>query len=141
MVIPIKEIPGSLLCPIRAFKQMCRFILGTGDVPAFCVRQQGRLVPFTYLMLHSRLRELLGLMGQNPCRFSSHSFRRGGATFAYQAGVPGQLIKLTGDWRSSTYERYLHVPFSDKNKAATAIAVIFGLFLCCSNSQEGQEAR
>ena len=39
--------------------------------------------------------------------YSSHSFRRGGAFFAYQSGVPLQLIKLLGDWKSDSVLLYL----------------------------------
>ena len=65
---------------------------------------------------------MLAEVGENPAYYSSHSFRRGGATFAHSVGVPAQLIKLMGDWHSDAYERYLHVSFSDKNRAASSVA-------------------
>ena len=33
----------------------------------------------------------------------------GGATFAYQADIEGEMIKLLGDWASDTYKRYIDV--------------------------------
>ncbi|KAI8516561.1 hypothetical protein Bbelb_051420 [Branchiostoma belcheri] len=36
--------------------------------------------------------------------------RRGGATFAFRAGVQVELIRLQGDWRSDAYLLYLKVP-------------------------------
>ena len=43
----------------------------------------------------------------NPSRFRGHSFRRGGATWAFRAGVPGELIQIYGDWASDAYKCYL----------------------------------
>ena len=37
------------------------------------------------------LRHLVGAVGFDPNSFSSHSFRRGGTTYAFQAGVPAPL--------------------------------------------------
>ena len=42
-----------------------------------------------------------------PGRISSHSFRRGGATHALAAGLPGEIVKILGDWKSSAYLTYL----------------------------------
>ena len=33
----------------------------------------------------------------------------GGATFAYQANIEGEMIKLLGDWASDCYKRYVDV--------------------------------
>ena len=56
-----------------------------------------------------------------PVQFSSphfittgHSFRRGGATWAFQAGIPGELIQICGDWASDAYKRYLEFSMDDK---------------------------
>lgn len=42
------------------------------------------------------------------------SFRRGGATFAFQASVPGELVKLQGHWASDAYYKYLDFSMFDK---------------------------
>ena len=36
-------------------------------------------------------------------QFAGHSFRRGGASFALQAGLPTDVIMLFGDWHSDAY--------------------------------------
>jgi len=41
--------------------------------------------------------------------YSPHSFRRGGATFAFEAKVPSELIKAQGDWCSDCYLIYLEM--------------------------------
>ena len=55
----------------------------------------------------SKLKQTLDKCGLHTLRFSGHSFRRGGATFALHCGVPSDYIKLQGDWKSNAYERYL----------------------------------
>jgi hypothetical protein len=44
--------------------------------------------------------------GRNPALFGGHSLRIGGATAALAAGVPPNLIRLMGRWKSDVYELY-----------------------------------
>ena len=53
------------------------------------------------------------MLSLDPADFSGHSLRRGGATFAFQCGIPSELIKLQGDWRSDAYMLYLTLPLAD----------------------------
>ncbi|KAI8502735.1 hypothetical protein Bbelb_194370 [Branchiostoma belcheri] len=57
--------------------------------------------------------------GLNPHLYSLHSGRRGGATFAFRAGVPVELIRLQGDWRSNAYLLYLKVPLRTRLELCT----------------------
>ena len=41
--------------------------------------------------------ELLARVGHGADLYSSHSFRGGGATYAFESGVPSELIHLHGD--------------------------------------------
>ena len=50
------------------------------------------------------------------------SFRRGGATFAFKAGVPFELIRLHGDWHSDAYLRYLKFDMTQKLSVTNLIA-------------------
>ena len=43
-------------------------------------------------------------------RVAAHSLRRGGATYAFQAGVPEVLVQRQGGWLSACYKHYLEVP-------------------------------
>ena len=46
------------------------------------------------------LKAYLSRSGLPPEQYGSHSFRRGGATFALEAGVPLDSIAVMGDWKS-----------------------------------------
>lgn len=41
------------------------------------------------------------------------SLRKGGATSAMLAGVPGEMIKCLGNWKSAVYERYIQYEDTD----------------------------
>ena len=56
-----------------------------------------------------------------PNLFSTHIFRRGGATFAFQSGIPSELIQLQGDWKSDAYKKYLTFTLDDKLMVAEKI--------------------
>lgn len=62
-------------------------------------------------MLHSSLvqaaKAMAARVGLDPSAVAGHSFRRGGASFAFQAGVPDVLIQRQGDWLSSCYREYI----------------------------------
>ena len=60
-------------------------------------------------------------LGFDPKLFAGHSFRRGGAFFAYQAGVPIELIKTLGDWRSDTILIYLAITLTVRFHSANML--------------------
>ena len=64
------------------------------------------------------LRFLLQVIGADPKRFGTHSFRRGAATLAFRAGAPADLIKTQGDWKSEAYQKYIEVSLYDKLRVA-----------------------
>ena len=51
-------------------------------------------------------------------KFRGHSFRRGGATWTFQNGVPGEFIQIYGGWASDAYRCYLE--FSKEFKLRVA---------------------
>jgi integrase len=52
------------------------------------------------------LKILIGVIGEDPRKFSLHSLRRGGARAASIAGVPDSLIKAHGRWKSECVSLY-----------------------------------
>ena len=65
---------------------------------------------FAYQSFSDKLKETLRLAGIDPTGYNTHSFRRGGATWAFLAGVPAHVIKIMGNWKSDAYLRYLDFP-------------------------------
>ena len=86
--------------------------------------------PVTHSQFERVLRgHLLGLhLITGPVNaFTGHSFRRGGATFAFNNGVPPELIQLLGNWKSDAYK--LYAVASDSTKITTVKAIADALAL------------
>ena len=81
----------------------------------FTTQRSGFYTVVTKAQFVSVFRGRLAHIGvPNPSQFRGHSFRRGGATWAFRNGVPGELIQIYGNWASDAYKCYLG--FSDDAK-------------------------
>jgi integrase len=115
LVMPLLSIPNCPLCPVSAFRRMEKLVPGEPGDPAFILPEGcGVVKPLTYGLFMSTLRSWLAAVGEKAEDFSTHSFRRGGATWAFQSGVASELIQLAGDWRSDAYKLYLKFTLQDK---------------------------
>ena len=119
LVVPIRRIKGSKLCPVKAYKRMCTKNPATQGEPAFVHRgKKGKMIVWTYRMFMTELKKDIEKIGEDPRAYSTHSFRRGAATFAYEAGVEAETVKIMGDWRSDCFRQYLQVSMQKKEEAA-----------------------
>lgn len=93
----------KLICPItamheylsvRPFREGNLFVHFGGD-------------PLTRYQFNQLLKMGIKMMGLNPQNFSSHSFRIGAATSAAINGVPIDVIKCIGRWKSSAVKLYI----------------------------------
>ena len=116
--VPLLAMQHSNLCPVGAFKRLIRQVPGTSQSPLFCMTKKKKLVPMTYKFLQLRLKHLIEATGRAPEAYSSHSLRRGGATFAAAAGVPRHCIQQVGDWKSDAVDQYLHNHLQSRVQAA-----------------------
>ena len=112
LLVPVPKIAHSSLCPwsavTRAFKLAGVYQSNkSASEPAFTYLEDGVLKTLTYTTFTTKLKRILDLCGYDSSRFSGHSFRQGGASFALHCGVPSDYIKLQGDWKSTEYKRYL----------------------------------
>ena len=122
LFVPLPSIPGSALCPISAILQYFTLVPAPATAPFFCISFNGSLRPMTHAVFTNSIKSLISKIGLRPSDFSPHSFQRGGATFAFQAGVPERLIQRHGDWRSDAYRRYLTLPLSKRTLVADLMA-------------------
>ena len=88
------------------------------DHPAFSI---GGGQALTYRDCSAKLKSWLSEAGWDASKFSMHSLRRGGATLAFQAKVPGEMIKVHGDWASECYLRYLAIPLEQRTDVAAQV--------------------
>ena len=110
--VTLPHLPGHPLNPALALHRALAVCPGqTSDAPAL-LRPSG--VPYTYPSFLHHFKDKLKRALLNPEEFAAHSFRRGGATWAFRCGVPGEVIKQLGDWQSTCYLQYIEV--SDASK-------------------------
>jgi integrase len=117
--VPLTQIHSSPLCPVSAYKKMIALIPRPPDSPVF-VLKSGKVV--NYSMYLKKLRGILQSCGFEPNLFSTHSFRRGFATWAFHEQFSAEIIQLMGDWRSDAYKKYLQFDLSDKLKVSEVVS-------------------
>lgn len=122
--IPLPVIPGSKLCPVTALETHLELNQVPASAPLFSVRDSSSAScqPITYSQFSRFLARSIQAIGADPSAFSPHSFRRGGATFAFDCGLPAEFIKLQGDWHSDAYLVYLEMTDNQKRAAVDAMA-------------------
>ncbi|CAC5369965.1 unnamed protein product [Mytilus coruscus] len=120
--IPLFKIDDSILCPVTAYNRMCRVIPAPEESPAFVIKRNASLKTVTYKQFQSKLKRIISLTSRDPRLYSTHSFRRGVASFAFQARVPSELIQLHGDWASDAYKLYFYFTMQEKISVAESMA-------------------
>jgi hypothetical protein len=116
--VVIPSIPGNPLCPVSAVLRCFLLAPNLPGDPAFSLRVGPVLSPLTYKKFLTVLRSHLESAGFSPSGYAGHSLRRGGASWAFRCGVPGEFIKIQGDWKSEAYQRYLELPLEAKGLVA-----------------------
>lgn len=104
VLIPVIASRGSVLCPVYWIKKYLARVNVKSEEPLFII--PGSRSAMSYKWFSSRLSTLLassGLVGN----YTSHSLRRGAATYLSRIGLPLHDIKTFGDWRSLSVLLYL----------------------------------
>ena len=123
--IPIAR-SKSPICPVHAYLASLSFHPIPGSAPAFTFTDKAIIKILTKSLFIKGFRDLLCQAGvADHQSYSGHSFRRGGASWAFQCGMPGELIQVCGDWASDAYKRYLE--FSTQDKVRLAALLVKGL--------------
>ena len=114
--IPLPRIPGSPLCPVTALEEYLASAQVPPRSPLFVCNEWGVNRPILAHQYNAFIKALLSAIGLNSANYSSHSFRRGGATFAFSHEAPTAFIKAQGDWKSDAYLVYLTLSTENKFK-------------------------
>ena len=93
------------LCPVSAILYAFKLCPLHSSAPAIVCNRAG--LPMDSYTFNCLLKKLVKKCGRSPHDYSSHSFRRGSATWALQCGIPGEVIQQMGDWKSDCYRQYL----------------------------------
>lgn len=125
----LPEIPGSSLCPTRTLARYMRLTAGLpADYPLFvetrATKEAGMdaIRPLTYNTFLNIFKAGITRVGLDPAYYAGQSFRRGGATFAREAGVPDEVIRAMGDWKSDAWQAYVSATAVLRERAAFSLA-------------------
>jgi hypothetical protein len=94
--------------------------------PLFNYVENGKEWAWTGVCFVTYLKDCLERIGYPKGSYSGHSFRRGGCTMCFQAGLSVTDIKIRGDWRSNSFEKYLFVPAEAVFSSARVLADFAG---------------
>jgi hypothetical protein len=99
--------------PVQAMLQYLRMhpCLTTASSPLFVMSATCHL-PLTREAMIQGTRTVLRHCGYNENQFSGHSYRKGGATSLFKAGVAESVIQLLGRWLSDAYKLYVVTPLN-----------------------------
>jgi hypothetical protein len=110
------------LCPVRALlSHFGASPLGVSH-PLFNYLAGGRECAMTQSMFVARLKVILSRLGVKANDFSAHSFRRGGASYAFSLGLSPLQIKLRCDWASDSFEKYVFISSGAVTRVARSLA-------------------
>ena len=113
------------LCPVRAIKNCLKLVPGGSNAPIFQFNLFGKWIPLTDTRVKKHLKNILSLLGLDPDFVTFHSFRRSGATFAFNHKVPLQDIQRHGTWTSDCVWRYV----TDSADCGSQVASTFATLL------------
>ncbi len=105
--VPLADIPSSPLCPVAAFLELIATYPVNHNCPMFSFMRGGCLVVVTQRQVRQHLATVMARMGLNPQHHTFHTFRRSGATLAFNLRVPLQDIQSHGTWLSDAVWTYI----------------------------------
>lgn len=117
--IPIGTLSNSILCPVKAFMEFVQQYPCPPEHPMFFYyNNKGSKVIIGETHVRAALRQVLNRLDLDSSKLGFHTFRRSGATLAYQLGVPIQHIQSHGTWMSDAVWTYIkaspaHTPVTD----------------------------
>ena len=129
-IIKLPQLPLSPLCPVNATRKMLKLAPGTADSPLFQIKSKSQWLPLTDYQLRKHLKGIMLKLNMSQAGITFHSFRRSGATFAFNANVPMQNIKSHGTWTSNAVWRYI----TQDHNTSEQVARAFQTALSCTTS-------
>ena len=107
-IIKIPQLGTSPLCPVKALKNLLILTPGSQNDPLFQIKNEGGgWIPLTDTKVRRHLQAILARLNLSQSQISLHTFRRSGATLAFNANVSLQNIKSHGTWTSDCVWRYI----------------------------------
>ena len=116
---------NNVICPYTAIQQCVALVPGDKNSPLLQFKNKESWSPLTDTQVRRHLRNILQLLNKPKNLVTFHSFRRSGATFAFNHNVPLQDIQRHGTWTSDCVWRYV----TDSSDAGCRVAQTFASLL------------
>ena len=121
IILPATTTP--ILCPVKAFARL-QTVKGPRP-PGTPLLTFGDKNPLTVRYISKRWAYLLARTGQSSSKYTLHSLRRGGASFAYnQPGVKLNDVMTQGTWASMAVRDYIRPMGGRPTTVHTALAAL-----------------
>ena len=95
------------LCPVKALTKLLNSYPSDNNAPLFQIYSMSQWSPLTDVRVRKHLKKVLHALNMQYFIITLHSFRRSGATFAFNHNVKIQNIKHHGTWTSDCVWRYV----------------------------------
>ena len=122
--IPVAKLGNRELCAVYWVHRHFQECPAPGGARAFRVPRAGYSVPLNYQFYMNVIKQLCGLTGLDPSLYSTHSLRRGGASFLRLCGASVEVIKERGDWKSDAVYLYLRSSLAERLTTDMRVALI-----------------
>ena len=116
---------NNIICPVAALKKCLKITPGDKNSPLFQYKTASTWLPLTDTRVRKHLQNVLKLLNLHENHVTFHSFRRSGATFAFNHNVSLQEIQRHGTWTSDCVWRYI----TEHTDAGSEVARNFALHL------------
>ena len=120
-VIKLPVVHDPILCPTTALLKLMQKFVFNSDQPLFILDDYTLL---TQSALRRILATFLRMMNLPLVGFGFHTFRRCGASIAYDANVPLAAIKMHGAWQSDALWSYISADTSQTLKIPLAFQAL-----------------
>lgn len=122
LVIPVTALPTTPICPVEAYLHLINLVPAAPQDPAFGVLRKGHVRSISQGLLQEQIKTLIKKINLDPTNFSSHSLRRGGASWASRAGCGSTHIQAFGDWKSDCYLIYIQSSLEQRHQVAAKMS-------------------
>ena len=107
-LISIPQLGLSTLCPIQAMRKMIALHPANNNSPLFTNNNSHSSMILTDSMVRKHLNKILQIIKCQTLNITFHSFRRSGATWAFNHNVPLAQIQSQGTWSSDCVWNYIN---------------------------------
>ena len=124
-ILKLPALSHSPLCPVMAVKNLLLLTPGHQDTPLFQIKNtKAQWVPLTDTQVRRHFNQVLNRLGLQDSGMSLHTFRRSGASLAFNANVSLQNIQSHGTWMSDCVWRYIIQDHNASQQVANAFQAL-----------------